>query len=237
MELSGFSGWLTTLVFLPLVGGIAIALFVRGDRNARLAAAGIAVTEFALSVVIFAIYFTRRNEGGVQLVDKVENWIPIASLKAEYFLGVDGLSAPMVLLTGIVMFTGVLISWTITDRNKDFFVLYFMLLSGVFGVFASMWKRAPLAMMLIFLIAPAATMALSILSFMLVPREKVRLFGNRDAFVIAVAANQDFDHVRNAAMFHRSSFAHGVLDGRINAQVQRRNLRFSHAVHCIVDVA
>ena len=43
----------------------------------------------------------------------------------------------MLLLTGIVMFTGVLVSWSIRSWNKDFFILYFLLLAGVFGVFAS----------------------------------------------------------------------------------------------------
>ncbi len=49
----------------------------------------------------------------------------------------DGIAAPMVLLTGIVLFTGVLISWRIANRNKDFFILYLLLLAGVFGVFVS----------------------------------------------------------------------------------------------------
>ena len=53
-------------------------------------------------------------------------------------LGVDGISALMVLLTGIVMFTGVLVSWSVTHRSKDFFILYFLLLAGVFGVFVSL---------------------------------------------------------------------------------------------------
>lgn len=52
-------------------------------------------------------------------------------------LGVDGVGAPMLLLTGIVMFTGVLVSWSIKAWSKDFFILYFLLLAGVFGVFAS----------------------------------------------------------------------------------------------------
>ncbi|GIS64163.1 MAG: hypothetical protein CM1200mP3_04110 [Chloroflexota bacterium] len=52
-------------------------------------------------------------------------------------LGVDGIAALMVLLTGIVMFTGTIVSWSIETDNKDFFVLYFLLLSGVFGVFVS----------------------------------------------------------------------------------------------------
>ena len=138
MELSGFSGWLTTLVFLPLVGGIAIALFARGDRSARLTAAGVAVVEFALSVVVFAIYFTRRAEGGVQLVDKVENWIPITSFKAQYFLGVDGLSAPLVLLTGLLGMVAVYASWGIKTRVREYFLWLLVLQTAVMGVFTAL---------------------------------------------------------------------------------------------------
>ena len=53
-------------------------------------------------------------------------------------LGIDGISALMVLLTGIVLFTGVLVSWGIDDRAKEFFVLYLLLLAGVFGVFVTL---------------------------------------------------------------------------------------------------
>jgi NADH-quinone oxidoreductase subunit M len=51
---------------------------------------------------------------------------------------VDGISAPLVLLTGVVMFTGVLISWGIDDRPREFFAFLFILATGVFGVFASL---------------------------------------------------------------------------------------------------
>src|SRR4030065_382752 len=53
-------------------------------------------------------------------------------------LAVDGISVPLVLLTGIVIFSGCLISWKIEYRNKDFFILLLLLVSGVFGVFQSM---------------------------------------------------------------------------------------------------
>jgi NADH-quinone oxidoreductase subunit M len=53
-------------------------------------------------------------------------------------LGVDGIGAPMVLLNGVVAFTGVLVSWKIDYRNKDFFVLFFTLVAGVFGTFTSL---------------------------------------------------------------------------------------------------
>jgi NADH-quinone oxidoreductase subunit M len=48
------------------------------------------------------------------------------------------MSAPLVLLTGIVMFTGVLISWGIDDRPREFFTFLFILATGVFGVFVSL---------------------------------------------------------------------------------------------------
>jgi NADH-quinone oxidoreductase subunit M len=53
-------------------------------------------------------------------------------------LGIDGIAAPMVLLTGIVTFAGTLISSKIDYRNKDFFILFMVLVSGVFGVFVSL---------------------------------------------------------------------------------------------------
>jgi NADH-quinone oxidoreductase subunit M len=56
----------------------------------------------------------------------------------SYFVGVDGISTPLILLTGIVMFTGVLISWGMDDRPREFFAFIFILASGVFGVFAAL---------------------------------------------------------------------------------------------------
>ena len=47
------------------------------------------------------------------------------------------MNAPLVLLTGVVMFTGVLISWGIDDRPREFFAFLFILASGVFGVFVA----------------------------------------------------------------------------------------------------
>jgi NADH-quinone oxidoreductase subunit M len=59
-------------------------------------------------------------------------------MNISYHVGVDGMSAPLLVLTGIVMFTGVLISWGIDDRPREFFLFLFILASGVFGVFAAL---------------------------------------------------------------------------------------------------
>jgi len=68
------------------------------------------------------------------LVEKVP-WF--ASMGIEYFVGVDGISVAMVILTSIVIFTGVMASWTVENRTKEFFVWLLVLVTGVFGVFVS----------------------------------------------------------------------------------------------------
>lgn len=68
-----------------------------------------------------------------QIVDAA--WIP--SLGIRYHLAADGISITLVVLTGIAATAGVLFSWNITHRVKEFFVFYFALIGGVYGVFLS----------------------------------------------------------------------------------------------------
>ncbi len=63
------------------------------------------------------------------------SWVP--SLGIKYEVGVDGLSAPMLLLTGMVAVAGVLISWRIEDRTREFMAFFMLLVAGVLGVFVS----------------------------------------------------------------------------------------------------
>jgi NADH-quinone oxidoreductase subunit M len=71
----------------------------------------------------------------LQFVEKIP-WVE--SLGISYFNAVDGFSLPNLLLTGIVFFTGVLTMWELNIRVKEFFALYFVLVTGVFGLFMSM---------------------------------------------------------------------------------------------------
>ena len=59
------------------------------------------------------------------------------SLGISYFNAADGFSLPMILLTGIVFFTGVLTMRELEHRVKEFYALYFLLVTGVFGLFMS----------------------------------------------------------------------------------------------------
>ncbi|KJS33171.1 MAG: NADH dehydrogenase [Desulfatitalea sp. BRH_c12] len=83
-----------------------------------------------LSVYVFIAY--DQGLGGLQFVERYP-WIE--SLGIQYFNGVDGFSLPMLLLTGIVFFTGVLSMWQLELRVKEYFALYFLLVAGVFGLF------------------------------------------------------------------------------------------------------
>jgi NADH-quinone oxidoreductase subunit M len=125
---------LSLLVFLPAVSAAALLLFPAGRLRAirvfALVTAGLAL---ALSVAAFVTY--DMHAGGYQWQEAVP-WIPRWGI--GYHVGVNGISLPLVLLTGIVMFTGVLVSWGIDDRPREFFAFLFILATGVFGVFVSL---------------------------------------------------------------------------------------------------
>ena len=131
-----FSGWLTATVFLPAAAALFIALLLRRDSWVRWFAIGVTVVEFALSIAVFAMY--DRGAGGVQLVDFAARWIPVEGLNAQYLLGVDGLSAPLVLLTGLLGMSAAFASWRITLRVKEYFIWLLVLQTAVMGVFTSL---------------------------------------------------------------------------------------------------
>ncbi len=150
---------LLAIIALPLLGaGLLLVVPSSRSREIRWAATIIASVTAVLSVYTFlpfvpawllqwlapfdSMAFYDHDAGGFHFVRSWQ-WLEIPGPWAmgdkgiSLSLGVDGISALMVLLTGIVMFTGVLVSWNIAERNKEFFVLYFLLLAGVFGVFVS----------------------------------------------------------------------------------------------------
>jgi NADH-quinone oxidoreductase subunit M len=124
---------LTCMLLSPVVG-LTILLFLREEqrfliRSVSLVAAGMS---FALSIYTFAAY--DQKLGGIQFVEKYE-WVKAFGI--SYFVGVEGMNAPLLLLTGIVIFTGVLTMWELQTRVKEYFIFQLALVTGVFGVFMS----------------------------------------------------------------------------------------------------
>src|SRR6185436_17742025 len=90
---------------------------------------------FATLLSLFAYFGYNQALGGYHYMERYE-WIPQFGI--TYFIGGDGLSLPLVLLTAVVMLTGVLISWGVDDRPREFFAFLFILATGVFGVFVAL---------------------------------------------------------------------------------------------------
>jgi NADH-quinone oxidoreductase subunit M len=123
----------------------ALILLMPAEKRNETRALALAAATFALILSAWVyIQYLVNHMTGYQFVEEY-SWLPALGMKLIF--GVDGISAPLVLLTGIVMFTGVLISWGIDDphaptgiqdRPREFFAFLFILASGVFGVFASL---------------------------------------------------------------------------------------------------
>ena len=94
---------------------------------------------FVLSAIVFFAY--EFNTGTGLRYELQWPWLENVGLLGNngitFFLGVDGIAAPLVLLNGIVIFAAVFVSWNINTRTKDFFILLFLLVAGVYGVFIS----------------------------------------------------------------------------------------------------
>lgn len=125
---------LSLIIFLPLIAGIIILFLPQNQeklpRQIALAASGVTMI---LSFIAYFGYDTAR--AGYQFVEQME-WVPAFGI--SYALGVDGLSVPLVLLAGIVLFCGVIVSWKIDDRPREFFAYILILGTSVLGVFSTL---------------------------------------------------------------------------------------------------
>src|SRR5688572_5700076 len=133
---------LSYLIFIPLlVAAIILAVPARFTKAIKSLTLGAALAELGLS--LFAWFTFKPAETGYQFVEKAD-WFGLQLSKfgyfqVQYFLGVDGLSIAMVLLTGIVGVIGVLSSWNLESKNpKGYFALYLLLLASVLGCFLAL---------------------------------------------------------------------------------------------------
>ena len=138
MDLIGIFGtnfpYLSTITLSPFVGAILIMLVPRRSQwLIRWIAALSSAVSLLLAFALMGAYDWSR--GGFQF-QELYPWIPELGINAR--LGVDGISTPMVLLTGLVIFTGSIVSWKIADRPKEYFALLLVLVAGVFGVFVAL---------------------------------------------------------------------------------------------------
>jgi len=124
-----------SVILLSCVAGLLVILFIPSDRKRLIR--WVCTVSSGITLLLSAIPFFAydKTQGGLQFVEKIL-WVP--SLGISYFNGADGFNLPLILLTGIVHFTGVLTMWELDHRVKEFFCFFFLLVTGVFGFFMSM---------------------------------------------------------------------------------------------------
>jgi NADH-quinone oxidoreductase subunit M len=126
--------FLSVITFIPIVTGLLL-LFFPSERKTAIRWVALIASSAALLLSLWVYISYDQSTGGYQFQEQY-TWIE--RLGISYHVGVDGMNLPLVLLTGIVMFTGVLISWGIDDRPREFFAFLFILATGVFGVFVAL---------------------------------------------------------------------------------------------------
>ena len=141
-------GWLSWITFLPIIGMMIVLLIPREARSAmKWTAVGVTLLQVVLAVLIYINFnYTLggiNSQEGMQFVEKAK-WIDIKSVswfgrvQIEYFLGVDGISVPMVVLTALISFIAVFASWKIDKALKGYMAMLLLLDTGMMGVFVSL---------------------------------------------------------------------------------------------------
>jgi len=126
---------LTYITFFPLLAVLLILFIPKDDeRTIRSLSVGISFIPLALSTFLWFAY--DKLADGFQF-EVIAEWIP--AINVHYHVGADGLSIPLIFLTALLTTLSVIYSSvTIKKRVKEFFLLFFLLQMGMFGVFMSL---------------------------------------------------------------------------------------------------
>ncbi len=127
--------YLSLILFTPLAGALLLLLVNKQQENAIRWIAN--VTAFIGFVISVPLWFWYNPQGPEFQFQERLPWIP--SIGADYFIGVDGLSTLLILLTTMMGFIAILSSWNaITERVKEYYIFLLVLQSGMLGAFMSL---------------------------------------------------------------------------------------------------
>lgn len=140
---------LSLLIFLPLVAALLIVMLPSGIAKLfKYICAGVSIIQFLLSLFIYFNFNFSSATAGINKAEQYQ-WIEklpwirldlgsIGKLEIDYFLGIDGLSMPFLLLSSLVMFVATIASWEIKTNLKAYFSLFLLLNTAVIGVFCAL---------------------------------------------------------------------------------------------------
>src|SRR2546426_1077432 len=124
---------LTLMIFIPLLGMVVVlGLPSRAHDAIRWTATAFSVPPVLLAVRLLHSF---RPDGGFQFVQQAR-WIPAFNI--DYFVGVDGISITMVVLTALLCFICMIASFGIDKGVKGYYALFLLLETGMLGVFCAL---------------------------------------------------------------------------------------------------
>ena len=120
--------WLS-LIWLSMLVPAILMMFLKPEQKQAIRVVGtsFAFISLALSLLVFFAY-DYSSPQKFQFVEELP-WLPQVGI--NYILAVDGLSLPMLILNGFVIFTGALMSWNIENRAREYWILLLILTAGV----------------------------------------------------------------------------------------------------------
>lgn len=129
--MSNVLSWIT---FLPIIGALLIMFVPKSNKSlVKIIAALFTGLQLVLAIWIYMGFDQSTSQ--IQFREQY-HWIP--SFNIEYFMGIDGLSVPMVLLTAFLSFICIFASWKIDKSVKGYFAMFLLLDTGMMGVFCSL---------------------------------------------------------------------------------------------------
>ncbi len=140
---------ITLLIFIPVLFGIIIMLLPSNLRNSfKYITLAATLIQLGISIWMYLNFKTGANFGGInheeqfQFVQKLP-WISLnlggmGKMQIDYFVGVDGISITLLVMTSLVMVIATLASWEIKSNLKGFFLLFLLLDMAVIGVFCAL---------------------------------------------------------------------------------------------------
>ncbi|MBD2144369.1 NAD(P)H-quinone oxidoreductase subunit 4 [Sphaerospermopsis sp. FACHB-1194] len=124
--------WLSAIIFLPLVASLAIPLIPDKDgKTIRWYGLGVAFADLAL--MIYAVWQGYDFQSSALQLTETYSWIPQIGL--NWALAIDGLSMPLVLLTGLINTLAIFAAWKVTNKPRLFYALMLVMYSAQLGVF------------------------------------------------------------------------------------------------------
>jgi len=129
---------LSWIIFTPLIGAFAV-LFVPKSATHWIKWIALSTTGIVFGLVLYAMTFFQAAHPGFQMIERAE-WIP--QFGVQYLLGTDGISFPMIFLTGLISLLACLASFPHVrvkeGREKEYYFLYLLLETGMMGTFLAL---------------------------------------------------------------------------------------------------